>query len=249
MFDLSGKSALVTGASGGIGGAIARHLHGAGANVGLSGTRVDALDALAGELGERCAVLPCDLSDGDAVGALIGQADEALGAMGGAVDIVVNNAGLTRDNLALRLKDEDWEQVMAVNLTAAFRLSKAALRGMMKRRWGRIVNITSIVGVTGNGGQTNYAASKAGIIGFSKSLAQEVSSRNITVNCLAPGFIQTAMTDALDETQRENLLAGIPAGRLGTVDDVAGGVLYLASEEASYVTGQTLHINGGMAMI
>ncbi len=245
MFDLSGKSALVTGASGGIGGAIARHLHGAGANVGLSGTRADALDALAGELGERCAVLPCDLSDGDAVSALIGQAEDALGA----VDIVVNNAGLTRDNLALRLKDEDWEQVMAVNLTAAFRLSKAALRGMMKRRWGRIVNITSIVGVTGNGGQTNYAASKAGIIGFSKSLAQEVASRNITVNCLAPGFIKTPMTDALDETQRENLLAGIPAGRLGAVDDVAAGVLYLASEEASYVTGQTLHINGGMAMI
>ena len=245
MFDLSGKSALVTGASGGIGGAIARRLHQAGANVGLSGTRADALEALAAELGERCAVLPCDLSDGEAVGALIGQADEALGS----VDIVINNAGLTRDNLALRLKDEDWEQVMAVNLTAAFRLSKAALRGMMKRRWGRIVNITSIVGVTGNGGQTNYAASKAGIIGFAKSLAQEVASRNITVNCVAPGFIQTPMTDALDEGQRENLLASIPAGRLGVVDDVAAGGLYLASEEASYVTGQTLHINGGMAMI
>ena len=245
MFDLSGKSALVTGASGGIGGAIARRLHQAGANVGLSGTRADALEALAAELGERCAVLPCDLSDGEAVGALIGQADEALGS----VDIVINNAGLTRDNLALRLKDEDWEQVMAVNLTAAFRLSKAALRGMMKRRWGRIVNITSIVGVTGNGGQTNYAASKAGIIGFAKSLAQEVASRNITVNCVAPGFIQTPMTDALDEGQRENLLASIPAGRLGVVDDVAAGVLYLASDEASYVTGQTLHINGGMAMI
>ena len=245
MFDLSGKSALVTGASGGIGGAIARRLHQAGANVGLSGTRADALEALAAELGERCAVLPCDLSDGEAVGALISQADEALGS----VDIVINNAGLTRDNLALRLKDEDWEQVMAVNLTAAFRLSKAALRGMMKRRWGRIVNITSIVGVTGNGGQTNYAASKAGIIGFAKSLAQEVASRNITVNCVAPGFIQTPMTDALDEGQRENLLASIPAGRLGVVDDVAAGVLYLASEEASYVTGQTLHINGGMAMI
>ncbi|MDA1099619.1 MAG: 3-oxoacyl-[acyl-carrier-protein] reductase [Proteobacteria bacterium] len=245
MFDLSGKSALVTGASGGIGGAIARHLHGAGAMVGLSGTRVDALETLAAELGGRCAVLPCNLGDGTAVSALIGQADDALGA----VDIVVNNAGLTRDNLALRMKDEDWEEVMAVNLTAAFRLSKAALRGMMKRRWGRIVNITSIVGVTGNGGQTNYAASKAGIIGFSKSLAQEVASRNITVNCLAPGFIQTPMTDALDAAQRQTLLAGIPAGRLGVVDDVAAGVLYLASDEAAYITGQTLHINGGMAMI
>ncbi|MBC8242560.1 MAG: 3-oxoacyl-[acyl-carrier-protein] reductase [Alphaproteobacteria bacterium] len=245
MFDLSGKSALVTGASGGIGGAIARQLHAAGANVGLSGTRVEALETLAAELGGRCAVLPCDLGDGAAVAALIGQAEEALGA----VDIVVNNAGLTRDNLALRMKDEDWEIVMAVNLTAAFRLSKAALRGMMKRRWGRIVNITSIVGVTGNGGQTNYAASKAGIIGFSKSLAQEVASRNITVNCLAPGFIQTPMTDAMTDAQRENLLAGIPAGRLGVVDDIAAGALYLASEEAAYITGQTLHINGGMAMI
>ena len=245
MFDLSGKSALVTGAAGGIGGAIARQLHGAGAAVGLSGTRVDALQALADDLGARCAVLPCDLADGEAVGALIGRTDEALGA----VDIVINNAGLTRDNLAMRLKDEDWEQVMAVNLTAAFRLSKAALRGMMKRRWGRIVNITSVVGVMGNAGQTNYAASKAGIIGFSKSLAQEVASRNITVNCLAPGFIQTPMTDALDETQRQALLAGIPAGRLGVVEDIAAGALYLASDEAAYVTGQTLHINGGMAMI
>ena len=245
MFDLSGKSALVTGASGGIGGAIARQLHAAGATVGLSGTRVDALEALAGELGGRCAVLPCDLADGEAVGGLIGRADEAMGA----VDIVVNNAGLTRDNLAVRLKDEDWAAVMTVNLTAAFRLSKAALRGMMKRRWGRIVNITSIVGVTGNGGQTNYAASKAGIIGFSKSLAQEVASRNITVNCLAPGFIQTPMTDALDEGQRDALLAAIPARRLGVVDDIAAGALYLASEEAAYITGQTLHINGGMAMI
>jgi 3-oxoacyl-[acyl-carrier protein] reductase len=245
MFDLSGKSALITGASGGIGGAIARQLHASGANVGLSGTRVDALETLAAELGGRCAVLPCDLGDGVGVAALIAQADEALGA----VDIVVNNAGLTRDNLALRMKDEDWEMVMAVNLTAAFRLSKAALRGMMKRRWGRIVNITSIVGVTGNAGQTNYAASKAGIIGFSKSLAQEVASRNITVNCLAPGFVQTPMTDALDDAQRENLLAAIPAGRLGMVEDIAAGALYLASEEAAYITGQTLHINGGMAMI
>ena len=213
MFDLSGKSALVTGASGGIGGAIARVLHAQGATVGLSGTRVDALEALGG------------------------------------LDILVNNAGLTRDNLALRIKDADWDLVLEVNLTAAFRLTRASLRGMMKRRWGRIVGITSVVGVTGNPGQTNYAASKAGMIGMSKSLAQEVGSRGITVNCVAPGFIETAMTDALGEPQRDKLLGAIPAGRLGSSDDVAACVAFLASEEAAYVTGQTLHVNGGMAMI
>ena len=245
MFDLSGKSALVTGASGGIGSAIARHLHHAGAAVSLSGTRVKALETLAEQLGDHCAVLPCDLGDHEAVGALIRRAGKAMGS----VNIVVYNAGLTRDNLAMRMKDEDWEQVLAVNLTAAFRLSKAALRGMMKQRWGRIVNITSIVGVAGNSGQTNYAASKAGIIGFSKSLALEVASRNITVNCLAPGFIQTPMTATLDERLLDALLAEIPVGRLGVADDIAAGTLYLASEEAAYVTGQTLHINGCMAMI
>ena len=245
MFDLTGKAALVTGASGGIGGAIAKALHARGAAVGLTGTRVEALEALAGELGERAAVLPCNLSDREAVSALPAQAEEALGCL----DILVNNAGLTRDTLAMRLKDEDWDQVIEVNLTSGFRLAKACLRGMMKRRWGRIVGITSIVGVTGNPGQTNYAASKAGMIGMSKSLAQEIASRGITVNCVAPGFIKTAMTDALDEKQHEYLLNGIPAGRLGLPEDIAASVVYLASEEAAYVTGQTLHVNGGMAMI
>lgn len=245
MFDLSGKAALVTGASGGIGGAIARALHGAGARVALSGTRVEPLQALAAELGEGSLVLPCRLDDPEATAALPGQAEQALGSL----DILVNNAGLTRDQLALRMKDEDWEQVLAVNLTAAFRLSRAALRGMMKRRWGRIVGITSIVGVTGNPGQANYAASKAGMIGFSKSLAAEVASRGITVNCVAPGFIETAMTDVLPAAQREKLLASIPAQRLGRPEDIAAACLYLASEEAAYVTGQTLHVNGGMAMI
>lgn len=245
MFQLEGKRALVTGASGGIGGAIARALRGAGALVAVSGTREAALQELAGELGAGTAVLPANLSDADAVGSLVGRAEEALGGL----DILVNNAGLTRDNLAARLKDEDWEAVLQVNLTAAFRLSRAALRGMMRQRWGRIVNITSIVGVTGNPGQTNYAASKAGLIGYSKSLAAEVASRNITVNCVAPGFIATPMTDALSEAQRDKLLQAIPAGRLGESADIAAGVLYLASEEAAYVTGQTLHINGGMAMI
>lgn len=245
MFQLDGKRALVTGASGGIGGAIARALHASGAHVALSGTREDALQALAGELGERTSVLAANLSDADAVAGLTGRAEEAMGGL----DILVNNAGLTRDNIAARLKDEDWDSVLAVNLTAAFRLSRAALRGLMRQRWGRIINITSIVGVTGNPGQTNYAASKAGIIGFSKSLAAEVASRNITVNCIAPGFIATPMTDALGEAQREKLLQAIPAGRLGSVDDIAAGAVYLASEEAAYVTGQTLHINGGMAMI
>lgn len=245
MFDLSGKSALITGASGGIGSAIARQLHHAGASVGLSGTRVEALEALAEELGHRFAILPCDLGDDEAINNLIGKANKAFGSL----DILVNNAGFTKDNLALRMKGYEWEQVLAVNLTAAFWLSKLALRGMMKQRWGRIINITSIVGIAGNSGQTNYAASKAGMIGFSKSLAQEVASRNITVNCLAPGFIQSPMTQVLDEKQQSNIIEKIPAGRLGVADDVAAGTLYLASEEAAYVTGQTLHINGGMVMI
>ena len=245
MFDLTGKSALVTGASGGIGGAIARALHAQGAAVGLSGTRADALEALAAELGERAQVRPCDLSDPKACQALPGRAEAALGGL----DILVNNAGLTRDNLAVRLKDEDWNLVLEVNLSAAFRLIRASLRGMMKRRWGRIVGITSVVGVIGNPGQSNYAASKAGMIGMSKSLAQEVASRGITVNCVAPGFIETAMTDALGESQREKLLGAIPAGRLGSSVDVAASVAFLASDEAAYLTGQTLHVNGGMAMI
>ncbi len=245
MFDLGGKTALVTGASGGLGAAIARVLHQAGATVGLSGTRRETLDALAVELGERAQVLPCDLGERAQAAALVDQAEAALGG----VDILVNNAGLTRDNLALRLKDEDWERVLEVNLGAAFRLSRAALRGMMRRRWGRIVNIASIVGVTGNPGQANYAASKAGLIGMSKSLAAEVASRGVTVNCVAPGFIATPMTDVLPEAQRAKLLGAIPAGRLGEPADVAAGVLYLASPEAAYVTGQTLHVNGGMAMI
>ncbi len=245
MFDLSGKSALVTGASGGLGGAIARALHGQGAAVALSGTRRDALDALAGELGDRAHVLPCDLSDAEAVAALVGQAADAMGAL----DILVNNAGLTRDGLALRMKDDDWAAVIEVNLSAAFRLSRAALRGMMKRRWGRIVNVSSVVGVTGNPGQANYAASKAGLIGMTKAIAAEVAGRGITVNCLAPGMIDTAMTQALSDDQREALRARIPAGRLGEAADIAAGAVYLASAEAAYVTGQTLHINGGMAMI
>ncbi|MCG8355026.1 MAG: 3-oxoacyl-[acyl-carrier-protein] reductase [Kiloniellales bacterium] len=245
MFDLTGKSALVTGASGGIGGAVARRLHDQGAVVGLSGTRTEALEQLAAALGERAHVLPCDLSDPEQTTGLVGQAEAAMGQL----DILVNNAGLTRDNLALRLKDEDWARVIEVNLTAGFRLARAALRGMMKRRWGRIVAITSIVGTTGNPGQANYAASKAGTTGMAKALAQEVASRGITVNCLAPGFIETAMTAALDEAQHEKLLAAIPAGRMGTAEEVAAGVLFLASEEAAYVTGQTLHVNGGMAMI
>lgn len=245
MFDLNGKNALVTGATGGIGAAIARSLHALGATVVLSGRRQDALDDLAGELGERVHVCPCDLSDPDAVGGLIGQADELTGG----IDILVNNAGLTRDNLAMRMKDEDWQAVLDVNLTASFRLIRAALRGMMKRRSGRVVNITSIVGTTGNPGQANYAASKAGLVGMSKALAAEVASRGITVNCVAPGFIDTAMTQALDEAQREKLQKQIPAGRLGAAADVAACVAFLASDEAAYVTGQTLHVNGGMAMI
>jgi 3-oxoacyl-[acyl-carrier protein] reductase len=245
MFDLSGKCALVTGASGGIGGAIARALHGQGAAVALSGTRIEALQQLQGELGPRAHVVPCDLADAAAVEKLVGAAEAAMGQ----VDILVNNAGLTRDQLSLRMKDEDWQKVLEVNLTAAFRLIRGALRGMMKRRFGRVVSITSVVGVTGNPGQANYAASKAGLIGMSKSLALEVASRGITVNCLAPGMIATPMTEALNQAQRERVLGQIPAGRLGSAADVAAGVVYLASDEAAYVTGQTLHVNGGMAMI
>ena len=245
MFDLSGKCALVTGASGGIGGAIAQALHGAGATVGLSGTRVEPLEALAGELGERVHVLPCDLGDAEAVTALPKQAVEAMGSL----DILVNNAGITRDNLFMRMSEDDWGQVLEVNLTATMRLCKGAVRGMMKSRWGRIVNISSIVGATGNPGQANYAASKAGLVGMSKSIAYEVASRGITVNCVAPGFIATAMTDKLNEDQRSGILEQIPAGRMGEADEIAAAVLYLASPEAAYVTGTTLHVNGGMAML
>ena len=246
MFDLTGKGALVTGASGGIGGDIARALHGAGATVGLSGTRVDALQALADELGSRAHVLPANLSDSAATDDLMKRAEAELD---GGVAILVNNAGLTRDMLSMRLSDDDWARVIDVNLTATFRLTRAALRGMMRRRWGRIINIASIVGVVGNAGQANYAASKAGMIGMTKSIAQEVAARGITANCVAPGFIDTAMTEKLNDDQRTRLLAAVPAGRLGSGQDVAAGVVYLASEEASYVTGATLHINGGMAMI
>jgi len=245
VFDLSGKCALITGASGGIGSAVARALHGQGATVAVSGTRKNALDSLVQELGDRAYATPCDLSDPDTVGALIGDAEGVMES----VDIVVNNAGITRDNIAVRLKDEDWQQVIDVNLTAAFRISRGALRGMMRRRWGRIINVTSVVGVSGNAGQANYAASKAGLIGLSKSLAQEVASRSITVNCVAPGFIETAMTEVLEGEQRDRLAAAIPAGRFGVSSDVASAVLYLASEEASYVTGHTLHVNGGMVMV
>jgi 3-oxoacyl-[acyl-carrier protein] reductase len=245
MFDLSGKTALVTGATGGIGAAIATALHGQGATVALSGTRREKLDDLAGQLGERVHVIPSNLSDKAAVDGLVPAAEAALGSL----DILVNNAGITRDNLFLRMKDEEWDEVLAVNLTAGFRLARAALRGMMKRRFGRIIGITSVVGVTGNAGQGNYAASKAGMIGMSKSLAAEVASRGITVNCVAPGFIETAMTDVLNDKQREAILGTVPAGRLGHAEEIASAVVYLASTEASYVTGQTLHVNGGMAMI
>ena len=245
MFDLTGKIALVTGASGGIGGAIARRLHGQGATVVLSGTRAEALQALAGELGERAPVVSCNLGDAAETDALIGKVEAAVGPL----DILVNNAGLTRDGLALRMKDEDWQQVLDVNLSAAFRLTRTALKGMMKRRWGRVIGITSIVGVTGNPGQANYAASKAGLIGMTKSLAQEVATRGITLNCVAPGMIETAMTEALNEQQRARILTAIPMQRLGNTDEIASAVVYLASEEAAYVTGQTLHVNGGMAMI
>lgn len=246
MFDLTGKTALVTGASGGIGGAIARALHAQGAHVVLSGTRQAALDALAAELGERTSSVTCNLGDTAEVDGLVGRAEEAAGAP---LDILIANAGITRDGLLLRMKDEDWETVIKVNLEAYFRLSRAALKGMMKRRSGRIIGITSVVGVTGNPGQTNYAASKAGMIGFSKALAQEVGSRNVTVNCVAPGFIASPMTDDLNEAQKAAILSKIPAGRLGEGADVAAACVYLASDAGDYVTGQTLHVNGGMAMV
>ena len=246
MFDLSGMTALVTGASGGIGSAIAKALAGQGARVALSGTREDALKRVAAEIGGDVVILPCNLGDTAAVDALVPSAVEALG---GRLDILVNNAGVTRDNLILRMKDEEWDQVISVNLEAAFRLIRAATKPMMKARFGRVITITSVVGTTGNPGQANYAASKAGLVGMSKALAQELASRNITVNCVAPGFISSAMTDALPEAQKEQLLGKIPVGKLGEGRDVAAAVAYLSSPEAAYVTGQTLHVNGGMAMI
>lgn len=246
MFDLTGKTALVTGATGGIGAAIAKVLHKAGATVAISGTRAQVLEELRAELGgERVFVLPCNLSDAAAVEKLVPEAEAAMGGL----DILVNNAGITKDGLAMRMKDDDWSSVIDVNLTASFRLARAAMRGMMKKRWGRIVNITSVVGVTGNPGQANYVASKAGVIGLTKSLAQELAARNVTVNAVAPGFIATPMTDVLNDKQKEMILGRVPAGKLGTPDDIAAAVLYLASDEANYVTGQTLHVNGGMAMI
>ena len=245
MFDLTGKTALVTGASGGIGSAIAKALHGAGATVAISGTRVEPLEALAAELGERVHVLPCNLSDAAAVEALPKQAAEAMGS----VDILVNNAGITTDNLFMRMSDEEWASVLDVNLTATMRLCKGVVRGMMKARWGRIVNISSIVGATGNPGQANYAASKAGMVGMSKSIAYEVASRGITVNCVAPGFIATAMTDKLTDEQKDKINVQIPAARMGSPEEIAAAVLYLASNEAGYMTGATLHVNGGMAML
>jgi 3-oxoacyl-[acyl-carrier protein] reductase len=246
MFNLSGKTALVTGASGGIGNAIAKGLHAQGATVVLSGTREDALTALKNELGARAFAVTCNLSDSASVEALAKNAEAAAGAP---IDILVNNAGVTKDNLFIRMKDEEWDQVIAVDLTAAFRLSRSVLRNMMKKRWGRIVSITSVVGAIGNPGQANYAAAKAGLVGMTKSLAAEVGSRNITVNCVAPGFVTTPMTDALTEDQKKALFERIPAGRFGAPSDIAAAVVFLASEEAGYVTGQTLHANGGMAMI
>jgi 3-oxoacyl-[acyl-carrier protein] reductase len=245
MFDLTGKTALVTGASGGIGAEVARTLHKAGATVGLSGTRVEPLQALAAELGDRAHVLPCNLSDATAVEGLIKAATEAMGS----VDILVNNAGITRDGLMMRMSDDDWLSVIEVNLNSTFRLARAALRGMMKARWGRIINITSVVAQAGNPGQVNYAAAKAGVAGMSRSLAQEVGSRGITVNCVAPGLVETAMTDKLNDEQRAKILQGVPAGRMGRPAEIAAGVLYLASNEAAYVTGATLDINGGGDMM
>ena len=245
MFDLSGKCALVTGASGGIGGAIAKALHAQGAKVTLSGTRVEPLEALAAELGDGAFVLPCNLGDADAVAALPKDAEKAMGGL----DILVNNAGMTRDQLFMRMSDADWDTVLAVNLTSAMRLSRAVMRGMMKARWGRIVNITSVVGTAGNPGQANYCAAKAGLTGMSKALAQEVASRGITVNCIAPGFIATAMTDKLNDEQKGRITASIPTGRMGAPEEIASAVLYLASAEAGYITGATLHVNGGMDMV
>jgi len=245
MFDLNGKNALVTGASGGIGGAIARAVYDAGASVALSGTRVAPLEELAASLGDRAHVLPCNLSDADAVNALPKQAADAMGS----VDILINNAGITRDNIFMRMSDEEWASVLEVNLTSTMRLCKGVIRGMMKSRWGRIVNISSVVGATGNPGQANYAASKAGMVGMSKSIAYEVASRGITVNCVAPGFITTAMTDKLTDDQKAGILGQVPAGRMGEAEEIAAAVLYLSSAEAAYVTGTTLHVNGGMAML
>jgi len=244
-FDLSNHTALVTGATGGIGASIARTLHGAGANLVISGTRQAALDSLLEELGERAVAIPCNLSDADDVNTLIKSAEEAAGP----VDILINNAGMTKDGLAMRMNDDDWESVLAVDLSAAFRLSRAALRAMLKARWGRIINITSVVGHTGNPGQANYAAAKAGLGGMTRSLAAETAARGVTVNCVAPGFIQTAMTDALNEKQKAVILERIPSGKMGTPEDVAAAVLYLASDAGGYITGQSIHVNGGMAMV
>ena len=245
MFDLTGKTALITGASGGIGSSIAKTLHEAGATIALSGTRKEKLEEVAASLGERTHILPCNLSDLDAVDALPKQAETAMGQL----DILINNAGITQDNIFMRMKNEQWDDVLQVNLTASFRLCRGVMRGMMKRRWGRIIGITSVVGVMGNPGQANYAASKAGMIGMSKSIAQEVASRNITVNCVAPGFIATAMTDALDVGQQDAINGRIPAGRMGSPEEIAAACLYLAAPESAYVTGQTIHVNGGMIMI
>lgn len=245
MFDLTGKAALVTGASGGIGGAIARALHGQGAIVTLSGTRLDALEQLKASLGERAHVVAAKMDDAADIDRLAKDAEAAMGRL----DILVNNAGIVRDNLSMRMKDEEWDRVLQVNLTGTFRLIRASIRGMMKRRFGRIINITSVVGVTGNPGQANYSAAKAGLIGMSKSLAQELASRSITVNCIAPGFVATPMTDALGDELKKGILARVPADRLGTAEEIAAGVVYMASDEAAYITGQTLHINGGMVMV
>jgi len=245
MFDLTGKAALVTGATGGIGGEIAKALHAQGAHVGISGRNTDKLEALAKELGDRVSVLTADLSSDEAVTELVKRAEEQMGQ----IDILVNNAGLTRDNLSMRMKDDEWQDVIDVNLTAPFKLAKAVQRGMMKRRSGRIINISSVVGVTGNPGQCNYVASKAGMIGWSKAMAQEIASRGITVNCIAPGFIATAMTEALTDDQKSKINSTIPAGKMGASNDIASAAVYLASDEAGYITGQTIHVNGGMAMI